>query len=140
MSAVELESFTQRLHCSTADARLLRQVLALKEALSDLGARAMLRSTLHQLLHPYSREARFVLSVLADARLVARAAGPVRARVGRVAPSVDGDYLRSLGLPPGPIYRAILDRLQGALLDGQIATLAQEQALARALAEQALHP
>ena len=48
--------------------------------------------------------------------------------------------LRSLGLPPGPIYGAILDRVRDALLDGQITTLAQEQALARALAEQALHP
>jgi tRNA nucleotidyltransferase (CCA-adding enzyme) len=140
MSAVELESFTQRLHCSTADARLLRQVLALKETLSDLGAKAMLRSTLHQLLHPYSREARFVLSVLTDARVVRERLDLYERELAGVTPGVDGDYLRSLGLPPGPIYRAILDRLQGALLDGQITTLAQEQALARSLAEQALHP
>jgi tRNA nucleotidyltransferase (CCA-adding enzyme) len=39
-----------------------------------------------------------------------------------VQPQVDGDYLRSLGLTPGPIYGEILGRLRDGLLDGEIQT------------------
>ncbi|MGI6376052.1 MAG: CBS domain-containing protein [Anaerolineae bacterium] len=140
MAPAELHTLVTRLHCSTRDARLLREVAALRESLPDLGAQAMLRSTLYHQLKPYSREARFVLSVLTDADLVRARLDLYERELATTAPRVDGHFLRSLGLPPGPIYRAILDRVLVALLDGQIATLEQEEALARALAEQALHP
>ena len=44
-------------------------------------------------------------------------------------------YLRSLGVPPGPTYGEILERLRDALLDGEVRTEEEEQALARTLAE-----
>ena len=138
MSAGELSALVTRLHCSSRDARLLGEVAALRESLSDLGAVAMLRSTLFHLLKPYSREARFVLSVLADTDVVRARLDLYERELAATAPSVDGHFLRSLGLPPGPIYRAILDRVHVALLDGQITTLEQERALADALAQQAL--
>ncbi|MEN6479002.1 MAG: CBS domain-containing protein [Anaerolineales bacterium] len=140
MTSAELDTLTERLHCSTRDARLLREVSALRECLPDLGARALLRSTLYHLLRPYSREARFVLSVLTDSPVVQARLDLYERELATLRPRVDGHYLRSLGLPPGPIYRVILDRLQTALLDGQVETLEQEQALAGTLAEQALRP
>jgi tRNA nucleotidyltransferase (CCA-adding enzyme) len=50
-----------------------------------------------------------------------------------VRPSTDGHRLRALGLPPGPRYRALLDRLRAARLDGEIATDDDEAALLQAL-------
>jgi len=37
-----------------------------------------------------------------------------------VRPALTGDDLRALGLPPGPIYTRILDRLLAARLDGEV--------------------
>jgi len=42
-------------------------------------------------------------------------------------PSVNGNDLRQLGLPPGPCYSLILKRLRDGLLDGEIAKGADEQ-------------
>ena len=46
-----------------------------------------------------------------------------------VVPTVDGDTLRALDLPPGPAYRQILWTLKSAWLDGVISTVEEEEAL-----------
>lgn len=138
MSPNELGTFIERLHCSSRDARLLREVSALREILPELSADTMLRSTLYNLLRPYSREARFVLSVLTDAPRVRARLDLYERELCTISPRVDGHFLRGLGLPPGPVYRDILERVRSALLDGQIATPEQEMELARALADEAL--
>ena len=52
--------------CASPERRaLLREVVRLRESLAELPARAP-PSGVHRLLHPYSREARFVLPVLTD--------------------------------------------------------------------------
>ena len=93
----------------------------------------MLPSSIYARLRPFSRGARFVLSVLADSpRVIARIA-LYESRLSRITPTLTGDDLKAMGLPPGPVYRAIIDRVRDALLDGQIATPEEEQALARSL-------
>jgi len=47
----------------------------------------------------------------------------------KITPSVSGHDLRARGLPPGPVYREILDGLRFAWLDGKINTLQEEAAL-----------
>ena len=42
---------------------------------------------------------------------------------------VTGDDIRARGIPPGPAYAAILDRLRDAMLDGDIVTVADERAM-----------
>jgi len=44
-------------------------------------------------------------------------------------PAVNGTELRRRGLPPGPIYRELLQRLRAAWLDGEITSPAQEEEL-----------
>ncbi|RMG71205.1 MAG: CBS domain-containing protein [Chloroflexi bacterium] len=46
-----------------------------------------------------------------------------------ISPITTGHTLKSKGLPPGPRYRAILERLRDARLDGEIQTDEQENAL-----------
>ena len=93
----------------------------------------MLRSAIYRLLHPFSREARFVLSVLTDSDLVRERLELYEQELAKVAPHIDGHYLGSLGLPPGPVYREILSRVREALLDQQIKTPEEEQDLAQHL-------
>lgn len=68
---------------------------------------------------------------------------PLREKLARFAaswrhvrPTVTGDDLRRLGLPPGPIYKRILRRLRAAWLDGEVQHPDEERALLdRLLAE-----
>jgi tRNA nucleotidyltransferase/poly(A) polymerase len=41
-------------------------------------------------------------------------------RLRHIRPQLDGSYLRLLGVPPGPIYRRVLDALLDACLDGKV--------------------
>jgi len=52
-----------------------------------------------------------------------------------VRPVTTGDDLRALGLPPGPAYGRILDRLRSAWLDEEIHSYAEEQRLLATLIE-----
>jgi tRNA nucleotidyltransferase (CCA-adding enzyme) len=48
-------------------------------------------------------------------------------------PTVDGHTLRSLGIPPGPSYRLIINKLRDAWLDGEICNQDQEKELMQKL-------
>ncbi|MHB1295869.1 MAG: CBS domain-containing protein [Anaerolineae bacterium] len=137
MSAEELASFGERLRINEGDAHLLREVLRLRESLGELQAFAMLPSGIYRLLHPYSREARFVLSVLTESEVVQRRLAYYEEALAHVRPSVDGHYLRGLGVPPGPIYNEILGRVRDALLDAQVTDAEGERRLVQSLVEAA---
>ena len=46
---------------------------------------------------------------------------------------ITGDDLRAAGLPPGPAYTRILDRLLAARLDGEVSSETEERALYESL-------
>jgi tRNA nucleotidyltransferase (CCA-adding enzyme) len=46
-----------------------------------------------------------------------------------IHPSIDGETLHALGVPPGPAYHTILDTLRAAWLDGKINTVEEERVL-----------
>jgi tRNA nucleotidyltransferase (CCA-adding enzyme) len=43
-----------------------------------------------------------------------------------ISPTISGHDLRNQGIPPGPVYRNILEALREAWLDGDITTVEQE--------------
>jgi tRNA nucleotidyltransferase (CCA-adding enzyme) len=53
----------------------------------------------------------------------------------KISSTISGHDLRRRGLPPGPIYRRILDDLRNAWLDGIITTEEEELALLEKLIE-----
>ena len=55
-------------------------------------------------------------------------------------PALTGRDLRRLGLPPGPRYRELLDRLQIARWNGEVSTAAEERALLERLVEEGGNP
>jgi tRNA nucleotidyltransferase (CCA-adding enzyme) len=50
-----------------------------------------------------------------------------------VSPQADGNSLRALGLPQGPVYKQILWRLRAAWLDGEIGSAKEEERLMQCL-------
>ncbi|NLG50965.1 MAG: CBS domain-containing protein [Chloroflexi bacterium] len=135
MKPQELDAFVAHVHIPRNDARFLHEVARLRESLSELTARAMLPSTIYHMLHPYSREARFVLSVLTDSPLVRKRLELYEGALSQVKLHIDGYFLKKLGVPPGPVYGEVLQRVHDALLDNQISTPEEEQQLARSLIE-----
>ena len=114
-------------------------------AVHDLADRAAVLDT-HNLsssaivtaLDETSEEARFLLRVATDDWLVRQRLDLYQRRLQHIHPTLNGDDLQRMGIAPGPVYRRILERLRDALLDGEIATHAEEEALARSfLAAQA---
>ncbi|MEW6406290.1 MAG: CBS domain-containing protein, partial [Chloroflexota bacterium] len=55
-----------------------------------------------------------------------------------ISPHTTGHELRSLGLPPGPIYKQILDDLRNAWLDGEVTTAKEERRLLKKLIRKAI--
>ncbi len=55
-------------------------------------------------------------------------------------PALTGRYLRRLGLPPGPRYRELLDRLQIARWNGEVTSAAEERELLERLVEEGGNP
>lgn len=55
-----------------------------------------------------------------------------------IQPEVDGETLRAMGLPQGPIYGKILWKLRAAWLDGEIRDGVQEKALLETMVKEAL--
>lgn len=49
-------------------------------------------------------------------------------RLRHITPVATGETLKARGLPPGPAYRTILERLRRAWLDGEITSAAEEEA------------
>jgi hypothetical protein len=137
MSPEALDSFVERLRITRRDARLLGEVSRLRDTLADLQAEVMLPSTLYRLLHPFSREARFALSVLTEAERVRARLERYERELADVSPRVGGVTLRQMGAPPGPVYGVILERVRDALLDGLVTTEDEERELARRLVQAA---
>ena len=140
LSEVELDAFVHRLRFTNADAEFLGEVVRLKSVMAALDAERMLPSTIYARLHPFSAEARFVLSVLTDSARVRQRAVLFEKELARVAPTLTGDDLKAMRVPPGPVYRVILDHVRDALLDRLISTPEEELALARSLVSAAENP
>lgn len=96
-------------------------------------ARARRPSTVHRLLEPAPDLALEVLARLESAA-VGRTIRLYLDRLRHVRTAVDGRFLKSLGLTPGPAFREIIDRVRAARLDGRVTTRQQELDLGRRLA------
>ncbi len=115
----------------------------LRDALIDLGPLSSLsaasfrarRSRLSELLHDFSGLSLF-LAYLFETNKLKRDALLCEWKDWRwVKPVTTGNDLRALGLPPGPAYGRILDRLRKAWLDDEVKSYAEEQALLQKLIE-----
>ena len=91
-------------------------------------------SQLYQWFSGLAPEMLLYLAARASSEQVRRFVSLYLTRLRAVAPQLDGDDLRGLGLEPGPLFRRIKDRLLEARLDGEVCSRDEEEALAISLA------
>jgi tRNA nucleotidyltransferase (CCA-adding enzyme) len=92
---------------------------------------ALSNSQLYNLLNPYDPAALKLFEVLLQLEADLAASQQLQLYLTELVqrqPQLNGDYLRQAGLKPGPHFKAILNQLHAALLDGQIHTRSDEAA------------
>jgi tRNA nucleotidyltransferase (CCA-adding enzyme) len=137
----DVERLIRRLRIPKREGDLLRESPRLQAVLPDLAKPDLAPSAIYRLLEPYSSEALLVARVASDEPIVCERIELFHRQLRSVKPLIDGHRLQAMGVEPGPMYRRILGTLRDARLDGRIATLAEEEAIAkRLLADAALAP
>ncbi len=127
LSDQDLESLTKRLKIASEDAALLRQVNVLRSLTGQLTEERR-PSGIYRLLKHYSGAAIFVLWIATDLESVREPLELYHRTLRWVEPEIDGEYLKTMGLKPSPLFGQILSALRDAHLDGEITSLKEEEA------------
>jgi len=133
LSREALRAFMSRLRIVSREADLLRQVHGLRQYLPLLEKERQRPSTLVRCLEPASREALFVLWIATDSCLAREQIEAYDHTYRKIRPLLTGDDLKGMGLPPGPLFGALLDALRSARLNGQVKTRMDEEAMVEEL-------
>jgi tRNA nucleotidyltransferase (CCA-adding enzyme) len=114
--------------------RLMHDAAQLVGVWEQLGEEGQQPSTTYRLLRgldPRAIEAALRIGPLTENTHASSHVSEYLQRLRFVKPELNGEYLRALGVPSGPIYRQILDALLDAKLDGQLPDRAAEEEFVR---------
>jgi tRNA nucleotidyltransferase (CCA-adding enzyme) len=132
-----VRDLAQRLKLSNDDTEFLVEVNRLGGGLASLEEPVLSRSAIYHLLWPYSPAAVFVAWLASDEGLPKQRLRVFHSELRPVAPLLDGNELKDMGLPPGPRYAEVLGALRDARLDGEVNTLEDEKRMAQRLVDEA---
>jgi tRNA nucleotidyltransferase (CCA-adding enzyme) len=128
-SCEDLEALARRLKFFRQDMAVLHQVIDLQEREESLGQPELSNQEIYRLLKQSSSEARLVQWLATGSEKVRQRLWRYETQLRHVEPLVDGEYLKSLGLKPSPLFSRLLKSVRDARLDGQVQTLEDEKAL-----------
>lgn len=123
----EARACAAALRLPAAAAALLDEVARLRARGADLG-RPLPNSALGRLLDPFGAAALVTAAALAGDDRAGEQLRHYLTAVRPLAPALGGDFLRALGLPPGPIYGRALAALRDRKRDDPALTVAGERA------------
>lgn len=129
----QLDRFLERLRFSQEVVKYLHEVRELHALAPRLRRPNLKPSRIYRLLRGYSPRAVVAFSIALDAPVARENVLLYLERLRWVRPHIRGDFFKKQGIPPGPIYRQILDKLLYARLDGLISTTSDEEAMAQEL-------
>ncbi len=125
----EQTELMQRLNLRVQQRAVLNQAYQIRRSTAKI-VEAEKASALYYLLASTSNEARLIAWLGLEDEAARAQIQRFQVELRDVAPIIDGDYLKQeFHLPPGPVYRVILDALREARLDGQVTNLVEEKAL-----------
>jgi tRNA nucleotidyltransferase (CCA-adding enzyme) len=130
----DVRQLAERLRLRRDDTEFLVQANALYRSLPSLNAPDLARSEIFRLLSPYPQEVIFVCWLACEDEPAGARLELYRTELSSVRPSIGGDDLRELGLPPGPLYSRLLEALRDARLDGEVSSREEEWSLVEEIA------
>jgi tRNA nucleotidyltransferase (CCA-adding enzyme) len=131
-----LEGLAARLKIFRQDLDLLRQVLDQRENELILDQPDLSNREIYALLRYSSSASRLVQWLSTGSERVRQRLWRYEMELRHIEPEVDGEYLKSLGLKPSPLFGKLLNAVRDARLDGRVQTAEEEKTLIdRLLAE-----
>ena len=127
----KLRQFAERLKFGGEAAKVLKDVLRLRQDLRRLGAPGLQPSATCGLLDPHYTLVIMAGVLATDSPLVRQRLEAYLADLRFVSPSLDGNDLRAMGVPAGRKLGSLLRALKDARLDGKVATREEEKTLVR---------
>ena len=121
ISAADRYALLRRYPLSGDEQRLMAEIGTLDDIRAAMEARPLRPSEIDRLLRELGDTALRLLALRAPDE-IGRTVEQYRREIRPVRPLLNGDDLKALGIPPGPRYRALLDGLRAAQLDGDIRT------------------
>jgi tRNA nucleotidyltransferase (CCA-adding enzyme) len=131
LTAAEREELIARFQPPAPKSRLLRGIDAIQEHAATLANPNVPNSAVDRMLHGLDTAALRAAQSAGPPQL-ADAIGRYLDTMRDIRLAVDGRFLRSLGLAPGPRYGELLAGLRAAVLDGEATTPEEQQAWVRA--------
>ena len=125
----------ERLRIRSGTRDLVLEARRLAQAADGLRQNAIRPSDVVAILDESSDEARLVVRVVCDDWLARQRLDSYQRRWRYIQPLLNGDDLRAMGIPPGRVYRRILEALRAARLNGEVSSREDELALARAISD-----
>lgn len=133
-----LEGLAAQLKIFRQDLDLLRQVRDQRAQEQVLNQPDLSNHEIYALLRYSSSASRLVQWLGTDSERVRQRLWRYETELRHIQPEVDGQYLKSLGLKPSPLFGRLLNAVRDARLDGRVQTVEEEKALIdRLLAERA---
>lgn len=127
----KLRQFAERLRFGGEAAKVLKDVLRLRQALRRLEAPGLQPSATCGLLDPHYTLVIMAAVLATDSQAVRQRLEAYLADLRFVAPSLDGNDLKAMGVPAGRKLGWLLRALKDARLDGKVATKEEEETLVR---------
>jgi tRNA nucleotidyltransferase (CCA-adding enzyme) len=127
MEAITVRQISKRLKLSASLNTAVVEASELWQAMPGLAARKA--SQVVKLFDGTSPLARNALYLACDDPDSKAQLYHYASRWRKITPTIDGNNLKERGIPPGPIYRTILERLRAAWLDGEINSASEENQL-----------
>ena len=121
--------FIARLSMDTAWARVVRETTAVRQAFDRLSMPDLRPSEIYAALHQFGIQGIEACALAAKGTLVSRRLELYLTRLRQIAPELNGDDLIALGVQPGPMIGQLLKSILAALLNGEIRTRGEEEAL-----------
>jgi tRNA nucleotidyltransferase (CCA-adding enzyme) len=133
LTKAQLERFLNRLRFSQDVGKLLREVKKLRSRAHRLDRPDLKPSQIYRLLHYFSAQAIMAFCIALDSAVGRENVQLYLNQLRWVRSHIKGGFLKEQGIPAGPIYSRILDRLLHARLDGEVRTASEEEAMAKKL-------
>jgi tRNA nucleotidyltransferase (CCA-adding enzyme) len=130
----DAEALARWLRLDTPYIRLMRDSARLASVWPRLGDEALKPSEVYGLLHgldPAALQAYTRINALAQDNVPWSRLHDYLDRLRHVKPSINGHYLREIGMTPGPVYRQLLGDLLDAKLNGELPGKEDEEMFVR---------